>query len=308
MSTETAAVIQWRPHPGPQESFLENPAYEAFFGGAKGPGKTECILMEAARQHQRPRYRGAILRRTFPRLGEIIDRSFKYYPNFGAKYSGRDRQLEMPAWTFPSGGKIAFGHVQHERDKYNYQGKEIHFMGFDQLEEFTESQYLFLFGQNRTSDPDIWCYIRSTGNPGGVGHAWVKKRFIEPFKDCPGKLKYFKRDNDEDIEFDKNEPDVMSRTFIPATLTDNPSILKNDPRYLSRLRQQSEADQKAFIYGDWDVFKGQFFSMWRNHLHVCERVIEPGFEKFISLDYGYGAQSCVLWWMVDYDGRMHAYR
>lgn len=304
----TATVTRWKPHPGPQESFLELPVYEAFFGGSKGPGKTECLLMEAARQHTHPRYRGAIFRRTFPRLGEIIDRSFKYYPNFGAKYSGRDMQLELPAWTFPSGAKIAFGHVQHERDKYNYQGKEIHFMGFDQLEEFTESQYLFLFGQNRTTDPEIWCYIRSTGNPGGIGHAWVKKRFIEPFQTCPGKIKYFKRVEDDDIEFSKGEPDVVSRSFIPATLKDNPSILKNDPGYISRLKQQSEADQRAFIYGDWDIFKGQFFTMWRNSIHVVEKEIIPTYEKFLSLDYGYGAPSCALWWMVDYDGNMHAYR
>ena len=300
--------IVWRPHEGPQELFLQSPAYEVFFGGSKGPGKTECLLMEAARQHQKSRYRGAIFRRTFPRLGEIIDRSFKYYPHFGAKYSGRDMQLELPAWTFPSGAKIAFGHVQHERDKYNYQGKEIHYMGFDQLEEFTESQYLFLFGQNRTTDPDIWCYIRSTGNPGGVGHAWVKKRFIEPFQNYPGEIKYFKRVNDEDMEFGADEPDTVSRTFFPATLQDNPSILKNDPGYISRLKQQSEDDQRAFIHGDWDIFKGQFFSMWRNSIHVVNRDIEPSFEKFLSLDYGYGAPSCVLWWMVDYDGRLHAYR
>lgn len=286
--------------------FHQNPAYEVLFGGTKGPGKTETLLREATRQVENKNYRGVLFRRTFPRLGEIIDRSFKYFPGLGAKYSDKDMQLKLPAWTFNTGSKIAFSHCQHERDKYDHQGREWHFMGFDQVEEFTETQYLFLMAQNRASFPEMQCYVRSTANPGGVGHAWVKKRWIDSLK--PFEIKKFKRVADEDIECPKSDPEGSSRSFVPATVFDNPSITKNDPHYINRLKQLPEEDQQALLYGNWDVFKGQFFKMWRRSLHVKSLEINPNFKKFLSLDYGYSNPSSVGWWMIDYDGNLHRYR
>ena len=296
----------WKPHQGPQETFLRSDVYEVGFGGAKGPGKTEVLLLDAVQQVNNPRYRAVIFRRTYPRLGEVIDRSFRYFPALGAKFSGRDTQLEIPAWTFPSGAKIGFGHIQNETDKFNWQGKEIHYIGFDQLEEFTENQYLFLIAQNRTSDKDISIYIRSTFNPGGVGHVWVKKRFIDSMP--PNTLKYFKRIDDDDIECTKDDPHGLPRIFIPAVLTDNPTLLDNDPDYIRRLEALPEAEKRAFRYGDWDVFAGQFFEMWRNHTHVKEKEIPKNATRFISLDYGYAKPSCALWWAVDYDENLYCYR
>lgn len=224
----------------------------------------------------------------------------------GAEFSGKDSKLLLPAWTFKSGSKIAFSHIQHEQDKYNHQGKEWHFEGFDQLEEFTETQYLFVMAQNRSSDPSIKCLIRSSANPGGIGHGWYKKRFIDSLP--PNEIKFFKRENDEDIECKKDDPDGISRCFIPASLWDNPSLYKNDPNYVRRLQQLPEEDKQALLYGNWDVFKGQFFKMWRKGIHVAEREVLPTYRKFLSLDYGYAAPSSVGWWMVDYDGRLHRYR
>lgn len=278
------------------------------FGGTKGPGKTDCLLREGLRQIHLPNYRAIIFRRTYPRLGEIIDRSFKYFRFNGldGKYSDKDIQLKIPAWTFPSGAKYAFGHCQNEPDKYNYQGKEFHFMGFDQIEEFTETMYLFFMAQNRTSDKQIKCYIRSTANPGGIGHAWVKNRWIDVLK--PGETKYFKRVEDEDIEVTKDDPHAVSRSFIPASVYDNPSIIQNDPNYIKRLEQLPEQDKQALLYGNWEVFRGQFFKMWRKVYHVQNKPINPEYSKFLSLDYGYGAPSSVGWWQVDYDGNLHRYR
>lgn len=301
--------IDWKPFPGPQEIFHQSAAYEVLFGGAKGPGKTESLLREASRQIDNPNYRAVIFRRTYPRLGEVRDRSFKYYKGMGATYSGDDRVLGLPAWTWPSGAKIAFSHCQREEDKWNHHGKEWHFMGFDEVAEFTERQYLFLLAQNRTSDATIRCYVRSTANPGGVGHAWVKRRFIEAC--TPNKIKYFKRVNDEDIECDKNDPASLSRSFIPANVYDNPALLKNDPGYIRRLEALSDVDKRAFLYGDWDVFAGQFFKMWRNAFHVKHLFIPHYARRFCSLDYGYGSFSSVGWWALwDEGGRlkMHRYR
>lgn len=299
------------PHPGPQTAFHRNSAYELLFGGAKGPGKTESLLRESLRQCHLPRYRAILFRRTYPQLGEIIDRSFKYFLSLESKpkYSDKDMQLKLPAWTFPSGAKVCFGSCQHEKDKYNYQGKEFQFQGFDQLEQFTESQYLYLFAQNRSSDPNVKRYVRATANPGGVGHAWVKRRFIEPLMDPVNKkkiqIKYFKRVNDDDIEVSPDDPHGKSRSFIFSNLFDNPS-LQDD--YIATLKQLSDQDQRAFIDGDWEAFKGQFFKMWRNSIHVQRKPVNPAFKKFLSLDYGYGKPSSVGWWQIDYDGNLHRYR
>lgn len=295
----------WKPWPK-QEPFHECTAYECMFGGSKGPGKTDTLLRESTRQLNNPHYRAVIFRRTYPRLGEVIDRSFKYFLALGLNFSGKDQQLALPAWTAPSGAKICFGHIQHEQDKYNWQGKEFHFIGFDEVEEFTESQYLFLMAQNRTSDKSILCYIRSTANPGGVGHGWVKRRFIDSLE--PYKIKWFKRVNDEDVECGANDSAGTSRAFIPASVYDNPSIIQNDPDYVKRLEQLPEQDKQALLYGNWDVFRGQFFSMWRKSIHVKDWGINPEFKKFIAVDYGYANPSAVGWWQVDYDGRINCYR
>lgn len=310
-------IIPLKPHPGPQETFhlqTDLEVYESLFGAAKGPGKTQSLLTEGLRQVHIPNYRAIIFRRTYPRLGEIIDRSFKYFKGLGAKYSDKDIALKLPAWTFPKpnstrfepGAKYAFGHCQNEQDKYNYQGKEFHFMGFDQIEEFTFTQYLFLMAQNRTSDPAIKCYIRTTANPGGIGHAWVKKRWIDVLK--PGEIKFFTTIDDEDIEVPKEDERGLSRSFVPASVYDNPSIIQNDPNYVRRLEQLPEQDKQALLLGNWEVFIGQFFKMWRKHFHVKEKPIIPSFRKFLSLDYGYGKPSSVGWWQIDYDGNLHRYR
>lgn len=302
MATEsTIKSFPWKPHPGPQTKLHTSYAYEVMFGGMKGGGKTDCLLREATRQVHLPNYRGIIFRRTFPNLREVIDRSFKYFSGMGAKYSGQDH-----CWTFPSGAKIYFGHVQNEHDKYNYNGHEYHFMGFDQIEEFTESQYLFLLAQNRTSDPQIRCYVRCTANPGGIGHGWVKKRFIDVLK--PFQVKYFKRLNDEDLEVPASDKAGISRQFIPASVFDNPSLTENDPDYIKRLEQLGEDDKQALLYGNWDVFKGQYFKAWRRAIHVRNKPVTREQLKFLSLDYGYANPSSVGWWTVDYDGNLHRYR
>lgn len=307
--TEQKEIINWRPHPGRQEVFHQNNAYECLYGGTKGPGKTQGILLESLRQINNPNYRAIIFRRTFPRLGEIIDRSFKYFPGAGLKFSDKDIQVKLPAWTAPSGAKIAFGHIQHEQDKYNYQGKEFHVQLFDEVQEFTETQYLYLMAQNRSSDKSIECYIRATANPGGVGHGWVKRRFIDPLfdKSDPYRvvIKFFRRVNNDDVEVERNDPRGRSRSFVYATLNDNPSL---DQSYISTLNQLPELEQRAFLHGDWDVFKGQFFPAWRNQLHVVEKPIREYQKKFISLDYGFSAPSAVYWWQTDELGRLWAYR
>jgi len=279
------------------------PYYEVLFGGAKGPGKTDALLAEATRQLPKPGYQAIIFRRTQPKLTEIIERSYKWFSGTDAAWNG-----EKHRWTWPNRNFIAFGYCKDEKDKYNYQGHEFAFEGFDQIEEFTETQYLFLLSQNRSSHKDIRCYTRSTANPGNIGHAWVKSRFIDKL-DRSGKPKYFKRINDEDIETTKSDPLGLSRAFVFATVDDNPALIVNDPDYLRRLEMLPETDKKALRWGDWDIFAGQFFKEWSRSIHVIPSVdFTVLHNKFAALDYGYTQPASIGWYACFLDGRVVRYK
>lgn len=280
---------EWKPHAGPQtEAFRYFYVFELLYGGAKGGGKTDWLLfdfLEPALIHN-PNYRGIIFRRTFPRLKEIIDRSFKWLLS-QAEYNKGDK-----CWEWKTGAKLYFAHCQYEENKYDYQGHEYHYMGFDQLEEFTESQYEYLKVQARTSDPDITVRIRGTANPGNIGHLWVKKRFI---------------DNRIPMQIYKDELGLTSM-FIPAKVHDNPSLVESDPMYVKRLQALPEKERRALLDGDWNVFVGQYFRDWNKVKIVRPYEISADYKRFCSLDYGYKNPLSCGWWAVDYDGNLIRYR
>ena len=275
-------------------------AYEAMFGGAKGPGKTDGLLFDSTYQNSKPNYKAIIFRRTFPKLQEIIDRSHKWFSH-KAHWDG-----ERKRWTWPSGATLQFAHCKNEEDKYNHQGQEYHYMGFDQLEEFTLNQYLFLIAQNRTSDATIQCFIRSTSNPGNVGHAWVKDRFIDKLP-RDGGIRFFMPETE--MEVPAGTPKALSRAFIFATLKDNPALTNNDPLYESRLNMLPEKLRRALKEGDWDAYEGQYFDEWRRDIHIV-----PSFDLSIphltimGLDYGFSKPSSIGWYACLPDGNIVRYR
>jgi len=299
--------VVWKPQPK-QELFLSNPAYEVLFGGTKGPGKTDAMLAESTRQIKNPNYRAIIFRRTIPRVAEVIDRSLRWFTSIpGAKFNSTSN-----TWTFPSGAKLKFAHCQREEDKWNYHGHEYHFMGFDQVEEFTETQYLFLMAQNRSSRPDVRCYIRCTANPGNIGHAWVKKRWIDR---CPKdgtptffKVKIDKKGRMHEILTTSTDPEALSRAFIFSSVYDNEILLKNDPDYIKRLMMLPDKERKMLLEGDWDVFAGQFFSEWHTPSIVQDQAISSELTHLISLDYGYAQPASVGFWVVFPDDRLHRFK
>ena len=168
--------IIWRPQPR-QAAFMRRSEDEALYGGAAGGGKSDALVIEALRQVDVPNYRALILRKTFPQLRELIDKTMQYYkPVFPkARYNASNH-----CWTFPSGAKIYFGSMFRAQDKYNYQGQQFDFIGVDELTHFTWEEYSYLMSRNRPSGPGTQVYIRATANPGGIGHGWVKARFITP--------------------------------------------------------------------------------------------------------------------------------
>lgn len=297
--------ILWQPQKK-QRKFLTRFEDEALYGGAAGGGKSDALLAEALRQVNIPHYKGIIFRKTFPECRELIDRSLLLYSRAFplAKYNATRH-----VWTFPSGATILFGSMQHIDDKLKYQGQQFDFIGFDELTHFTWQEYSYMFSRNRPSGSGTRCYIRATCNPGGVGHGWVKERFIankEPLKT------YWETINVDGKEYKR------SRVFVPSTVFDNKILLDNNPDYVASLAMLPESEMKALLYGDWNSFNGQVFSEWRDNKDGYDNkkyshVIKPfdipkQWRRYRSFDFGYSRPFAVQWWAVDYDGRVYLYR
>lgn len=278
-----------------QEPWHACPAFESGFGGTKGPGKTLAMLMEATRGTHHPRYRAIIFRRTYKRLQEVMDRAWEWFPPMGAKWNG-----DHARWTFPSGAMISMRHCENEEDKRIYHGHEYHFMAFDQLEEFSETQYTFLMAQCRSSVPDIKPYLRTTFNPGGIGHAWVKERFLaHGTRDCAP----WTPTNEQ------GDP-LPSRCFHFSNIYDNQILLDSDPQYMMVLNSLPEQDRRALRDGDWDVFAGQVFTEWRRERHVVEPFELPkDWVRWRCTDYGSARPFVTLWLCADKSvPRVYVYR
>lgn len=302
--------VIWSPQPR-QRAFMERWEDEALYGGAAGGGKSDAMLAEALRQVEIPNYRGIVFRQTYPQLEALISRSLELYK---AAYPRAKYNDTKKVWTFPKGSQIFFGYMLREKDKYNYQGKPYDFIGFDELTQFTMTQYEYLRSRNRPTGPGTRVYMRATANPGGVGHGWVKERFITPA--VPNTTIYT---NEEIVTPDGKKLKVRSsRIFIPSTVFDNKELLNNDPQYLARLAILPEAERNALLYGDWDSFSGQVFMEWRNDpVHYKDRrkthVIDPfripgDWKIYRGFDWGYSKPFSVGWYRVDYRGRMYRIR
>ena len=250
----------FKPHKGPQTRFLQSDAFELLYGGAAGGGKSVGLLACAAQGCARRDYAAILFRKTYKQISEpggLSQRSLEMYHSLGGGYSGGDFR-----WRFPSGSQIVLRHLQHSNDKYNYQGAEYSFVGFDQIEQFDEEDYLYLFSRARSRDAKIKARIRVTANPGAK---WLLNRFLPWLgtdseieeKGWPraeqGQLLYFRRHNEEDIICEKDHPDALSRTFIAATIYDNPTLMENDPDYIRRLRALPLVERRRLLDSDWHI-------------------------------------------------------
>ncbi len=200
-----------------------------------------------------------------------------------------------------------------------YQGREFQFIGFDELTHFTENQYTYLFSRCRKAKPGLICYVRSSANPGGPGHPWVKKRFIDAVpadKNRRPVQKWFWGSKDPDTgewverEVASDTKNAFSRAFIPASRFDNPTLMKNDPAYEGRIRSMSEPLlAEAILTGNWDLFAGQFFTKFRKQIHIvpADTEIPAWWPHIRGMDRGFAAPFCCEWMAVDPQGNVYFY-
>lgn len=258
-----------------------------FYGGAKGGGKSKGLqLLQLLRRAKYPGSTGAIFRRTYPELeGNHIRPLFKAFPQLRPYYNQAKKLL-----TFPNGSTLEFCHCKNEADIALYQGREFHDLSIDEAGQWTEPMFRQLMGSNRSSNPGISARCILTGNPGGIGHGWLKRLFIE--------RRYNERERPEDY------------AFIQALVDDNAALLDNDPAYVHRLEAEpNEALRKAYRYGDWDIFAGQFFQEISKEVHfVSPFTIPRHWNRFGAYDYGFNHPGAFGWFANDEDGNTYLYR
>lgn len=235
------------PHP-PQHAFYlldELEVLEAFYGGAGGGGKSDALLTAALRYVDVPGYAALILRKTFADLalpGAIMARAREWLAGTDAAWNERDSRF-----TFPRGATLSFGYLQTRNDRYRYAGAEFQYIAFDELTQFEEADYRFLFTRLRKpSDGPLAAVplrMRSASNPGGRGHDWVLRRLVER-RPAPTP------EGEPADPLDTPER-AARRVFIPARLEDNPSVDRGS--YEESLAGADPYTRAQILEGDWYV-------------------------------------------------------
>lgn len=271
---------------------------EIFYGGAVYGGKSFWILMHnAAHCLQYGEYANTVIfRRTFDELeGSIILEQRDLFEN---EHIGTYK-TEPHLFQWNNGAKTWFRHLQDEDALRKHKSRQYTLVAFDELTDFLEEQYLFLFQRLRSPKvASIHPQILSASNPRGPGHRWVYERFIKGRE--PGKVYLSKMEGYSfgDFHFPGRQ---FSRIFVPARATDNVEGLKNDPEYLGRMKEtQSPEMFEAYVEGNWETFEGMAFPDWDPAVHVCAPFqIPDGWKVLRALDWGYTAPFSFGLWAQD---------
>ena len=297
--------VVFRPNEGPQTEFLASPEREVLYGGSAGVGKSYAMLADPLRYMNHPQFSGLLLRHTTEELRELVWKSRELYPQIykGIKWSERKMQ-----WVAPSGARLWMSYLDRDEDVLRYQGLAFSWIGFDELTQWsTPFAWNYLRSRLRTASPDLPIFMRATTNPGGIGHQWVKKMFIDP---APAGEPFWATNEETGkilINPTTNKP-LFQRRFIPARLTDNPYLTATG-EYEAMLLSLPEVERRRLLDGDWDVAEGAAFSEFNRADHVVDPFDMPtNWTRIRAADYGYASPSCVLWGAVDWDNNLWVYR
>ncbi len=277
-------ILRGLPNPR-QAEFFQSGARHTAYGGARGGGKSwamrrKLVLLALHQQELNI----LLLRRTLPELRENHLVPLLKELKGVADYNGGER-----VFRFPTKSRLRLGYCDGENDVYQYQGQEYDVIGLEEATHFTEEQMRFLTTCNRTAKMGVRPRMYYTCNPGGPGHGWVKRLFI-----------------DKRYEGGERPGDYA---FIPARVWDNPVLLRADPEYVRLLQALPEDLRRAYLEGDWDVLSGQFLREFSRNRHVTPAFPLPAWwRRFRSIDWGFNDPCAVLWHAVDGDGRVYTYR
>jgi predicted phage terminase large subunit-like protein len=252
------------PQPGQQERFLGSKADIAIYGGAAGGGKTWALLLQPTKHKAHADFSAVFFRRTTVQIrnpGGLWDESFKLYTGSGAQpFSAA---LE---WRFPSGAKVRFAHLEHEKTVLEWQGAQAPLICFDELTHFTAAQFWSMTARNRSVGL-VKPYIRATCNPDADSWVaeliawWIDQETGFPIRSRNGKLRWFVRVDDH-LQWADRSSDLRRRykglqprslTFIPAQLKDNRALAKSDPEYRARLMALPRVERERLLHGNWKI-------------------------------------------------------
>lgn len=262
--------------------FLLLDGREALYGGAAGGGKSVALLAAALQYVDVPGYSALILRRTYTQLtqpGMLIPLADSWLGPTDAV-----RSEEGKKWTFPSGAVLKFGHVKDEQAAQNYQGGAYHYVGFDELAQFTETQYKYIAFSRQRRDTrmqeiGVPIRVRASANPGGIGQTWVKKRFIDA----------------------KTRPEAV--VFVPAKVRDNPGLDADD--YEKSMGHLGETLRKQLMDGDWGAFEGAAYPIFDRSIHVVPQMDLPDtWQRWEAMDHGVTNPTAWGLFASDYDGNV----
>lgn len=279
-SSPKATPASWIPHqPWPkQRAFLDLNCLEALYGGAAGGGKSEALLMAALAHVNVPGYAALILRRDTQRLnlaGGLIPRSHEWLAGTKAKWSGAQKR-----WSFPTAAEpatLTFGYLRERHDKYRYGSSEFQFIAFDELTEFPEDDYLFLFSRlRRRKEIDVPLRIRSASNPGNLGHAWVRARFISPTATAAAQaIAHGASPASQPAVYWQQDSRQGDIAYIPARIGDNPAL--DEQEYRRSLLHLPPLARERLMNGDWSIQEqGLLRADWLRYFRVSEARGTPG--------------------------------
>jgi hypothetical protein len=259
---------------------------DLFYGGTRGGGKTDFLLGDFARQEAEygEHAHGILFRRSMPELDEVIKRSRQLY---GPGALGWDFNEQKKMWTAPSGGTLKLRYLDRDADAALYQGHQYTWMGFDEVGTWPDPRPIDELWATLRSAAGVPCVRRLTGNPGGVGHHWLKLRYIEPA--APFQPHRWQPQPE-------THPHLwIESVFIPARLEDNLILMQNDPGYEDRIAAATHGNSalwEAWRYGNWDVIAGAFFAEWNKEQHVLDQFMPPpGWIAMAGMDAGVRAPS-----------------
>ena len=277
------------PNPKQRQFLLDRHRYVAF-GGARGGGKSWAVRAKAVLLAANyPGIKIMIVRRTYPELRANHINPLRTLLGDCAEYRETNKEI-----TFPNGSVILFRHCENASAVDKYQGTEVDVLFLDEATQLTEEEYdRFKICVRGVNDFPKRVYL--TCNPGGVGHAWVRRLFV-------------------DRAFRETE-DPADYSFIRSLVTDNAALMASDPEYVKQLRALPPKLKKAWLDGDWNIFEGQFFEEFRDdpahyqdrlHTHVIAPFEIPREWHIVrSFDFGFARPFSCDWWAVDHDGRAY---